>query len=167
MVARFSAAALLTVMILTVFLSSSSSCCVAAFGIMPISSAATMARSSRNHVLSIDKVGRTGARVGGMRMAGFGGAGGGGKTKKGKSTSTTTPPPQKLKLKSQWDRYVDLQHSSTPVRVAVRVIKEDGTTGEWLEVGKIRSLNDEYNEMALRLQRGLVADVSCTYLLLV
>eukprot|EP00565_Helicotheca_tamesis_P006422 CAMPEP_0185730062 /NCGR_PEP_ID=MMETSP1171-20130828/8314_1 /TAXON_ID=374046 /ORGANISM="Helicotheca tamensis, Strain CCMP826" /LENGTH=238 /DNA_ID=CAMNT_0028399045 /DNA_START=111 /DNA_END=827 /DNA_ORIENTATION=+ len=92
-------------------------------------------------------------------LAGFGGGGGGAKNKKkkgkSKSSSGAAPP---LKPKAQWDRYYDLK-KYTVVPVAVRVIGGDDD-GEWLEVGRIKSENDEYTEIAVARQKALIAEHS-------
>mmetsp|Transcript_9041 Transcript_9041/g.12858 ORF Transcript_9041/g.12858 Transcript_9041/m.12858 type:complete len:232 (-) Transcript_9041:152-847(-) len=88
-------------------------------------------------------------------MAGFGGGGGGGgakaKAKKGKKTSSS------LKPKAQWDRYYDLK-KYTIVPVAVRV--EGSGDEEWLEVGRIKSEEDAFTEIAIARQKALIAEHS-------
>jgi hypothetical protein len=94
-----------------------------------------------------------------LQMAGFGGGGGMGaskkKGKKGNKTSKTVV----LKPKAQWDRYAALKKASA-VKVAVRVANEGGDAGEWYEVGKVKSEGDEFTEIALMVQRGVIAEVS-------
>ena len=43
------------------------------------------------------------------------------------------------------------------VRVGVRVNNGDDKVGEWLEVGKVKSENDELVEATAALQRALIA----------
>jgi len=80
-------------------------------------------------------------------MAGFGG-GGQGKPKKAATAG--------LKPKAQWDRYLELK-KETAVAVGVRII-EPGKEEDWLEVGNIKSVNGEFNQLAVALQRALIAD---------
>lgn len=85
-----------------------------------------------------------------IMMAGFGAA---------KEPSKKEP---RLKPKAQWDRYSDLKKEPT-IRVAVRVTKEGE---EWLEVGRVRSKDNQYTEVAIARQRAVIADVSarmCEY----
>mmetsp|Transcript_19972 Transcript_19972/g.29918 ORF Transcript_19972/g.29918 Transcript_19972/m.29918 type:complete len:220 (+) Transcript_19972:95-754(+) len=92
-----------------------------------------------------------------LQMAGFGG---GGSTKKGgkNKKKTKKDTPIVLKPKQQWDRYANLK-AATGFKVAVRVV--DGDDGnEWLETGKVKSENDESTEMAVALQRGIIAEHS-------
>jgi hypothetical protein len=86
-----------------------------------------------------------------LSMAGFGG-GDGGKAKKGKSKKAATAG---LKPKAQWDRYLDLK-KETAVSVAIRIL--DSEAEEWLEVGNIKSIGGEYNELAVAKQRALIAE---------
>lgn len=92
-----------------------------------------------------------------LKMAGFGGSGGGGSTKKKgakkKSAGSTVP---KLKPKGQWDKYKSMKKASA-VKVAVRVVKTEGDA-EWFEVGKIKSEGDEFTELAVVVQRGMIAE---------
>jgi hypothetical protein len=93
-----------------------------------------------------------------LQMAGFGGGGGmGGSKKKGKKEKKSKAVV--LKPKAQWDRYVALKKSSV-FRAAVRVVKEGTDAGEWYEIGKIKSEGDESTELALMLQRRIIAEVS-------
>lgn len=86
-------------------------------------------------------------------MAGFGSASGG---KKGKNAKKTTTP-LKLKPKSQWDRYCDVLKKSAAISVGVRVVKGD-ERGDWLKVGRVKSVGDEFTELAVAMQRGLIAE---------
>jgi len=68
----------------------------------------------------------------------------------------------KIKPKAQWDRYTDMKKEPI-VRVAVR---KDGDDEEWLEVGRVRSKDNAFTEIAVARQRALIADVSivlCMY----
>ena len=82
-----------------------------------------------------------------------GGFGGGGGAKKKKASDTKKD--LKLKPKQQWDRYTDLKREPK-VRVAVRIIEEDNN--EWLEVGRIKSKESKYTEMAVFRQRAIIAE---------
>jgi hypothetical protein len=82
-----------------------------------------------------------------------GGFGGGGGTKKNNTSSSKKD--LKLKPKQQWDRYTDLKREPK-VRVAVRIIEEDNN--EWLEVGRIKSKESKYTEMAVFRQRAIIAE---------
>eukprot|EP00978_Attheya_sp_CCMP212_P040222 scaffold217355_cov46-Attheya_sp.AAC.3 len=106
-----------------------------------------------------------------LHMGGFGGAAAGGSKKKKKKgndqkaggmSSTTTNAVSKLKPKSQWDKYKNLKEAST-IQVAVRVAansnEDSSAAGEWCEIGKIRSEGDAFTELAVVLQRGLIAEV--------
>ena len=100
-------------------------------------------------------------------MAGFGGSNGGGGSNKKKGAkknkkSAGSSTAMKLKPKGQWDKYKSLKNASQ-VRVAVRVVKtnEEGDDAEeWFEVGKIKSEGDEFTELAVVLQRGIIVEVS-------
>lgn len=85
-------------------------------------------------------------------MAGFGGGGGSAKGKKAKKAITLP----KVRAKAQWDRYADLKKCDK-VRVGVRVTGGD-SIGEWMEVGKVKSENNGDAEVALVIQRALVAE---------
>ena len=95
-----------------------------------------------------------------LSMAGFGG----GASKKGGKKGKNKGAAQKLKPKSQWDKYLKMKKASS-VKVAVRVSNEGSDAGEWYEVGKVKSENDEFTELAVVLQRGIIADVSIYILL--
>ena len=93
-------------------------------------------------------------------MAGFGGGGGMSK-KKGKPANTNATAI--LKPKAQWDRYGNLKKDNG-IRVATRVVTDDpdgdgdGAVGEWYEVGRIKSEGDAFTEIAVTLQRGIIAE---------
>mmetsp|Transcript_8164 Transcript_8164/g.14803 ORF Transcript_8164/g.14803 Transcript_8164/m.14803 type:complete len:217 (+) Transcript_8164:141-791(+) len=88
-------------------------------------------------------------------QAGFGGAASPSK-KKGKKEGALP----KLKAKSQWDRYNDLAKTTKCATVGVRIKSEnEETTNEWMEVGRVRSENDEI-EVAIARQRALIAEHS-------
>ncbi len=89
-----------------------------------------------------------------LMMAGFGGGGGGmGSSKNNKNKKGAASVP-KLKAKAQWDRYADLKQCS---KVLVGVKLSGDGEGDWLEVGKVRSQNDEYTLIAIARQRALIA----------
>lgn len=91
-----------------------------------------------------------------LSMAGFGGGGGASKkNKKGGGGGSAKPLP-KLKAKTQWDRYADLKKSQKIV-VGVKITGEDEAS-DWMEVGKVRSENDEHTLVAIARQRALIAD---------
>lgn len=87
-------------------------------------------------------------------MAGFGGGGGGmgASSKKNQKKNAASLP--KLKAKAQWDRYADLKQC---MKVVVGVKLSGDGEGDWLEVGKVRSENDEYTLIAIARQRALIA----------
>eukprot|EP00985_Skeletonema_marinoi_P009200 scaffold4254_cov136-Skeletonema_marinoi.AAC.4 len=85
-------------------------------------------------------------------MAGFGGGGGGG-SKKNKKVK----PLPKLKAKTQWDRYADLKQCKKVI-VGVKIVGDEEEDADWLEVGKVRSENDEHTLVAIVRQRALIAD---------
>ena len=91
-----------------------------------------------------------------LSMAGFGG---GASTKKQKKKGGAKVA--KLKAKSQWDRYGDLK-GCEKITVGVRMIKgdDDDSSNEWMEVGRVRSVDDEYTEVAIAKQRALIAEHS-------
>ena len=61
-----------------------------------------------------------------------------------------------MKAKAQWDRYADLKQCSK-VEVGVKLSGDGEGEGDWLEVGKLRSHNDEYTLIAIARQRALIA----------
>jgi len=84
-----------------------------------------------------------------MKMAGFGSS----DDAKGKGSAN-------LKPKAQWDRYSAMNKGEIPVRVAVRVVEGEGSSGgEWLEVGCVKSEGNVYPEIAVARQRALIAEV--------
>ncbi len=100
-----------------------------------------------------------------LNMAGFGG-GGGGMAKKGKGNKKKgggAGAGIKLKPKPQWDRYGKLK-KATAVRVAVRVANDGSEEkGQWFEVGKVKSEEDSMTEIAVAMQRGIIAEVSTNF----
>jgi hypothetical protein len=87
----------------------------------------------------------------------------GGSNKKTGFGSGSSSSETKLKPKAQWDRYkIDLKKESK-FRVAVRPILTDSeaTASEWLEVGSVKSLNNDYTEYSVARQRALIVEVSC------
>ena len=78
------------------------------------------------------------------------------KNKKGKKSKPTNTSPI-LKPKAQWDRYGSLK-KSTGVRAAARVVNDGQDAGQWYEVGRVKSEGDEFTEIAIVLQRGIIAE---------
>mmetsp|Transcript_29532 Transcript_29532/g.45078 ORF Transcript_29532/g.45078 Transcript_29532/m.45078 type:complete len:241 (+) Transcript_29532:90-812(+) len=96
--------------------------------------------------------------------AGFGGGGGGGmssKKKGGKKSKNASSSSAgiKLKPKPQWDRYGKELKKATATVVAVRVAN-DGTDdkGDWYEVGRIKSEDNQFTDIAVAMQRGIIAE---------
>ena len=94
-----------------------------------------------------------------LSMAGFGAA---------PSNKDSKPKATKLKPKQQWDRYTEMKDSEK-VRVAVSVIggavvadgdAVDVDAKKWLEVGSVKSKNNEYTEAAVIRHRLLIAEHS-------
>lgn len=86
-------------------------------------------------------------------------AGFGGSSNKKNAEDSKSQKDIKLKPKQQWDRYTDLKQE-TKIRVAVRVRNEDDVSGdEWLEVGRVKSKENLYTEIAVARQRALIAEV--------
>ena len=56
------------------------------------------------------------------------------------------------------DRYNALDEA-TDVDVFVRIMQDDNSVGEWLEIGCVKSENDEYSQSAVSIQRGLIVEV--------
>lgn len=76
-----------------------------------------------------------------------------GKDKKKKNANKEA----KLKPKQQWDRYSEFKREPK-IQVGVR-IKED-ESGEWMEVGRVKSKDSQYTEAAVFRQRAIIAEVS-------
>ena len=90
--------------------------------------------------------------------AGFGGGSNNNQKKKKKSSSTGADA--KLKPKQQWDRYSELKRENK-IRVGVRIVGEENDKhDEWLEVGRIKSKENKYTEMAVYRQRAIIAEHS-------
>lgn len=87
-------------------------------------------------------------------MAGFGG--GESSSKKGKNKKAGAKLP-KLKAKAQWDRYAELKQCQK-FTVGVRIKGDGDKNGDWMEVGRVRSENDEFTEVAVARQRALIAE---------
>jgi|AntRauTorckE5430_2_1112549.scaffolds.fasta_scaffold42200_2 hypothetical protein len=85
-------------------------------------------------------------------MAGFGG---GASSKKDGKKGTV----KALKPKSQWDKFKSFKKESR-IKAAARAVDSDSVAGEWYEVGEIKSEGDEFTELAIVLQRGIIAEVS-------
>jgi hypothetical protein len=91
-------------------------------------------------------------------MAGFGTS---------KDISTNNKKDAKLKAKSQWDRYLDLK-TCTKFTVGVRIKNDDSSTStstatnsqQWMEVGRVRSVDNAHTEVAIARQRALIAEHS-------
>jgi hypothetical protein len=118
--------------------------CWTATGFSPvsISSNNNQLRASPSKIPSSSSSSSSSSRL----YAGFGG--GGAKKKNVKKDL-------KLKPKQQWDRYTDLKREPK-IRVSVRIIEEDNK--EWLEVGRIKSKESKYTEMAVFRQRAIIAE---------
>lgn len=82
---------------------------------------------------------------------------GGGNKKKGKGGGGGGSGSPSLKPKQQWDRYIAFKKEDK-VRVAVRC-KGDGESDEWLEVGRVKSKDNAYTEVAVAIQRAIIAEV--------
>ena len=54
-------------------------------------------------------------------------------------------------------RYCDKLKGAKIFPVAVRVVNGE-VKGEWLEVGRVKSEGDEFTEVAVAMQRGLIAE---------
>jgi len=91
-----------------------------------------------------------------LSMAGFGASN---NSKKGnsKKKSGGTKPAEKLKPKTQWDRYKSLKEASS-VTVGMRVMYEGDEVGKWRSIGLVRSEGDEFTEMAISLQKGIIGE---------
>ena len=89
-------------------------------------------------------------------LAGFGASsrGGGKKNKKAKKSVA----PIKLRPKQQWDRYSELKREEK-VQVAIRLTADEGECTDWLEVGRVKSRENKFPELAVALQRAIIAEV--------
>ncbi|KAG7368017.1 hypothetical protein IV203_030760 [Nitzschia inconspicua] len=81
----------------------------------------------------------------------FGGGFGGGDDK----NTTKKKKEIKLKPKQQWDRYLSFK-TEPKIRVAVRVVEDE--SDEWLEVGRVKTKEMQYTEMAVARQRAIIAE---------
>lgn len=86
-------------------------------------------------------------------LAGFGASSGGGGKKAKKSVA-----PIKLRPKQQWDRYSELKREEK-VQVAIRLTADEGECTDWLEVGRVKSRENKFPELAVALQRAIIAEV--------
>jgi len=96
--------------------------------------------------------------------AGFGGGGTGvsnikNNKKKNKINKTDK---NKLKPKPQWDRYLEFKYEPK-IPVAVQIIDDDangdgGGTGEWFNVGCVKSQGSKYTSQAVFRQRAIIAE---------
>jgi hypothetical protein len=120
-----------------------------------------------NHVQHSDGASRsiTTCSSSALYLASGGGGGFGGgtaadknkKTKKGPSTASAA-----LKPKQQWDRYGELKREDK-IRVAIRIVAEkddEEGEGDWIDLGRIKSKDNLYTEIAVARQRALIAEVS-------
>jgi len=80
-------------------------------------------------------------------------AGFGGGDKSADSSKKKKKKEAKLKPKQQWDRYIDFK-KDTKVRVAVKPTAAE----EWLEVGRVKSKNNQYTAIAVARQRAIIAE---------
>ena len=96
------------------------------------------------------------------KSTGFGGEGESKSKKKsgfgGKVKNEMKDNDSKLKPMQQWNRYKDLK-GEPKIRVGVRIIGDDENK-DWLEVGRIKSKESKYTEMAVFRQRAIIAEVS-------
>ena len=87
------------------------------------------------------------------KSTGFGGEGESKSKKKsgfgGKVKNEIKDNDSKLKPMQQWNRYKDLK-GAPKIRVGVRIIGDDENK-DWLEVGRIKSKESKYTEMAVFL----------------
>ena len=82
-------------------------------------------------------------------LAGFGAS-----SKKAKKSVA----PIKLRPKQQWDRYSELKREEK-VQVAIRLTADEGQCTDWLEVGRVKSRENKFPELAVALQRAIIAEV--------
>ncbi|KAL7536009.1 hypothetical protein ACHAXR_006866 [Thalassiosira sp. AJA248-18] len=88
-----------------------------------------------------------------LSMAGFGAA-----SSKKKKGGAKVP---KLKAKAQWDRYQDMkQREKINVGVRIKGDDDESSANEWMEVGRVRSADDDNAEVAVAMQRALIAEHS-------
>ena len=146
---------------------------VSAFGVLPQSSSASLSTTtgSASPLQSAVSLGtfKPQHTVSSTRLyAGFGAGGGSSSNNKKKKKKKVV---QKLKPKQQWDRYCDLK-TENRVRVAVR-LQEDASgessdndnnnnnnnNSEWLEVGRVKSKDNAYTELAVMKQKAIIAEV--------
>lgn len=57
-----------------------------------------------------------------------------------------------------WNRYAELKQCQK-FTVGVRMKGDGEDNGDWMEVGRVRSENDEFTEIAVARQRALIAEV--------
>jgi len=100
-----------------------------------------------------------------LSLAGFGGAAkSSSSSKKGNKKKTgggggASATPLKLKPKAQWTKFKSLTNESS-VTVAMRVVAKEGSddVGQWFDVGMIKSEGDEFTEVAVALQKGIITE---------
>ena len=90
-----------------------------------------------------------------LYAGGFGGGGGMGKKVEKKKKSAEKE--KKLKPKQQWDRYSEFKREPK-IHVGVRIKGDD--SGEWMEVGRVKSKDSQHTEAAVFRQRAIIAEVS-------
>jgi hypothetical protein len=113
-------------------------------------------KSSNNNNISSNRASSLSSSS--LFMAGFG----------SKDGSSNNKKDAKLKAKGQWDRYLDLK-TCTKFTVGVRIKNDDSSTSstttptnnqQWMEVGRIRSVDNAHTEIAIARQRALIAEHS-------
>jgi len=92
-----------------------------------------------------------------LSMAGFGGGAGSSSSPKGSKTKKGASAALKLKPKTQWDKYKSFKTASS-INVAMRVANEGSDVGQWFDVGMIKSEGDEFTEVAVALQKGIITE---------
>lgn len=78
-----------------------------------------------------------------------------GKAGSDKKKKKSAEKEKKLKPKQQWDRYSDLKREPK-IYVGVRIKGDD--SGEWMEVGRVKSKDSQYTEAAVFRQRAIIAE---------
>ena len=79
-----------------------------------------------------------------------------------KKSASKKATPIKLKPKQQWDRYSEFKREDK-VPVAIRLTDTSSTSSsssppDWLEVGRIKSKDNQYTQAAVALQRAIIAE---------
>ena len=129
-----------------------------ATGFTPLSISNNNQPSSSSSLLPLSRLYAQGLK----KSTGFGGEGESKSKKKsgfgGKVKNEIKDNDSKLKPMQQWNRYKDLK-GEPKIRVGVRIIGDDDNK-DWLEVGRIKSKESKYTEMAVFRQRAIIAEVS-------